>query len=50
VNATVDCGAGNLRVSIPGKTFECTAKTATESVPIVVTIKDDKGNVSWATK
>jgi hypothetical protein len=50
VNATVSCGGSKLRVSVPGTTFECTAQTPNGPVPIVVTIKDDKGNVTWATK
>jgi hypothetical protein len=47
LDATVDCG-GKMRVSVPGHTFECTATAGAESRPVVVTIDDDRGNVSWA--
>ncbi|MEI6667069.1 MAG: DUF4333 domain-containing protein [Acidobacteriota bacterium] len=47
VDATVSCG-GKYRVSITGKTFECTAKTADgKTAPVIITMTDDKGNVNW---
>lgn len=49
VDAAIDCG-GDRRVAEPGKTFECTAKAGTESRAVVVTMDDDKGNVSWTLK
>jgi hypothetical protein len=48
VDAEVSCG-GKYRVAVPGQTFECAAKTADAEVPIIVTMKDDQGNVSWGT-
>ena len=49
VDAAVDCG-GKMRLSVPAQTFECKASAGAESRPVVVTMKDDKGNVSWALK
>lgn len=49
VDAVVDCG-GKVRVSVPGNTFECTAKVETTTRQVLVTMKDDKGNVDWALK
>ena len=49
VDAAIDCG-GTRRVAEAGKTFECTAKAGTESRAVIVTMDDDKGNVSWALK
>ncbi len=48
VDAQVSCG-GKYRIAVPTKTFECTAKSGTSQVPIIVTMKDAKGNVGWAT-
>lgn len=49
IDATVDCG-GKSRLPVAGKTFECTAKTTSGAQQIVVTMNDDKGDVSWALK
>jgi hypothetical protein len=45
----VDCG-GKMRVSVPDKTFECKAKSATATRDVLVTMKDDKGNINWELK
>ncbi|MFA5910181.1 MAG: DUF4333 domain-containing protein [Vicinamibacterales bacterium] len=47
VDAQVSCGGGKYRVAVPTKTFECTAKSGDSQAPIIVTMKDDKGNISW---
>lgn len=49
IDATVDCG-GKSRLPVAGKTFECAAKTISDTRQVVVTMDDDKGKVSWALK
>lgn len=49
VDAAVTCGGDKFRVSLAGKTFECTARAGDSQAPIIVTMKDDAGNVDWAT-
>lgn len=50
VEATASCGE-HWRATRAGDTFECQAKTADgQTVPIVVSVKDAEGNISWATK
>ena len=49
VDAVVDCG-GKRRVSAKGQTFECKATAGKDVGTVVVTVDDDKGNVSWALK
>jgi hypothetical protein len=45
-DVVVDCPDGERRKA--GATFECTAENATtDKIPVIVTQKDDKGNVSW---
>lgn len=50
VDAKVSCG-GKWKAAGKGDTFDCQA-TAPDGtpIPIGVTVTDDKGNVSWATK
>jgi len=50
-DATATCGNGgsNLRVAKAGETFDCEAKMADGTAhKVVVTMKDDDGNISWA--
>lgn len=47
VEATVDCGGGKVFVRNPGDVIECTAKTATDTAPVRVTVKDLDGNVTF---
>lgn len=49
VDAAVDCG-GKMRISEPGKVFECTANSGSESRKVAVTMKDERGNVNWELK
>jgi Domain of unknown function (DUF4333) len=50
VEATASCG-GRWRAAKAGDTFECQATTADgQTVPIVVSVTDEQGNISWATK
>lgn len=50
VDATVSCG-GRWLATKAGATHECQAKSADgKDIPIVVTMTDDAGNISWATK
>lgn len=49
VDAAVACG-GKLRVAKAGQTLECTATAGSESRKVLVTMDDDKGNVTWAVK
>lgn len=49
VEASVDCG-GKMRISEPGKIFECTANAGSERRQVAVTMKDERGNVNWAMK
>lgn len=49
VDAALDCGTTRLRIAVQGQTLECTA-TAGESRKVIVTIKDDRGNVDWTLK
>lgn len=46
LDASVDCGQP-IRLSKPGGTFECRATSEKETLTIVVSIKDNKGNVNW---
>ena len=50
VDAQVSCG-GKWKAAGEGDTFDCQA-TAPDGtpIPIAVTVTDDNGNVSWATK
>jgi hypothetical protein len=50
VNATLDCGATRRRIAVAGQTIECSASDGTESRKVIVTIKDDRGNVDWTLK
>lgn len=47
LDATVDCGAAKVLVRNPGDVVECSAKTATETAPVRVTVKDVDGNVNF---
>jgi hypothetical protein len=50
VEATAACG-GRWKPARKADAFECQAKTADgQTVPIVVSVKDAEGNISWATK
>lgn len=50
VDATVSCG-GKWKSATRGDAFECEAKAPDGTpIPIVVTVTDDDGNISWATK
>ena len=49
VDAAVACG-GKMRVAKAGQTLECTATAGAESRKVLVTMDDDKGNVSWVVK
>jgi hypothetical protein len=50
VDATVSCG-GKWKSAKRGDAFECEAKAPDgTAIPIVVTVTDDDGNISWATK
>ena len=50
VDATVSCG-GKWKSAKRGDAFECEAKAPDGTpIPIVVTVTDDDGNISWATK
>lgn len=50
VDATVSCG-GKWKSAARGDAFECEARAADGTpIPIVVTVTDDDGNISWATK
>jgi len=50
VDATVTCG-GKWKSAKRGDTFDCNAKAPDGTpIPIVVTVTDDDGNISWATK
>lgn len=49
IDAEVDCG-GKSRLPVAGKTFECTVKTNSDTRQVVVTMDDNKGNVTWALK
>ena len=48
IDAKVDCGP-RYRPSTPNDTFDCTAKAGAESLTVKVTVKDAKGNITWAT-
>ena len=50
VDAAVACGDARMRIAIKGGTLECTATAGGESRPVVVTMDDDKGNVTWTLK
>jgi len=51
-DVTVSCveeGASSLRAAKAGETFECQAKSADgSSNTVVVTMKDNEGNIGWA--
>ena len=47
VDATVDCGKAKVFVKDPGEIIECTAKTASDTAPVRVTVKDLQGNVTF---
>ena len=50
-DATVTCsnGGSSLRAAKPNETFDCEAKTADGTAhKVVVTMKDNEGNISWA--
>lgn len=49
VDAAVACG-GKMRVAVAGQTIECTATAGADSRKVLVTMDDDKGNVTWALK
>lgn len=50
VDATVSCG-GKWKSARRGDTFDCDAQAPDGTpIPIVVTVTDDDGNISWATK
>ena len=49
VDAAVACG-GKMRVAKAGQTLECTATAGAESRKVLVTMDDDKGNVTWVVK
>jgi hypothetical protein len=50
VSAAVSCG-GKFRPATGGETFECLAKIPDHAdIAIVVTMKDDRGGISWAVK
>src|SRR5687767_4139048 len=49
VAAAVACG-GKMRVAKAGQTLECTATAGAESRKVVVTMDDDKGNITWVVK
>ena len=50
VDAKVTCG-GKWKAAGKGDVFDCQATAADGTpIPIGVTVTDDKGNVSWATK
>lgn len=50
VDATVSCG-GKWKSARKNDTFDCEAKAPDGTpIPIVVTVTDDDGNISWATK
>ena len=49
VDAVVACG-GTMRVAKAGQTLECTATAGAESRKVLVTMDDDKGNVTWVVK
>jgi hypothetical protein len=50
VEATVSCG-GRWRAAKAGDTFECEAKAPDgQAIPIVVSVADTEGNISWKTK
>ena len=50
VDAAVTCGGGKMRVAKAGQTLECTATAGAESRKVLVTMDDDKGNVTWVVK
>jgi hypothetical protein len=50
VEATATCG-GRWKAAKAGDTFECQARTAAgQDVPIVVSVADDNGAISWKTR
>ena len=50
VDATATCG-GRWKAAKAGDTFECQATVAGgQQVPIVVSVADDNGAISWKTK
>jgi len=50
VEATVACGS-RWKAAKAGDSFDCQAKTADgQAVPIVVSVADNDGNISWKTK
>jgi hypothetical protein len=49
VDAAVACG-GKMRVAKAGQTLECTATAGAESRKVLVTMDDDKGNITWVVK
>lgn len=50
VDATVSCGA-KWKSARRGDDFQCEAKAPDGTpIPIVVTVTDDDGNISWATR
>lgn len=49
VDAIVSCG-GKMRVAKAGQTLECTATAGAESRKVLVTMDDDKGNITWVVK
>ena len=49
VDAAVTCG-GKMRVAKAGQTLECTATAGAESRKVLVTMDDDKGNITWVVK
>ena len=49
VEATVSCG-DRWRAAKAGDTFECEATAQGQAVPIVVSVADNDGNISWKTK
>ena len=50
VDAKIDCGTTRLRIAVTGQTLECTATAGSESRKVIVTVKDERGNVDWTMK
>lgn len=50
IDATVNCGGGKLRAAKAGGTFDCTAKGDKGDIGVTVTMNDNVGAISWATK
>lgn len=48
LEATVDCGP-KFRPSIANETFDCTATAGADTAQVRVTVKDEEGNVAFAT-